>query len=373
MIVGLTRKPAPPTLATAVSGCGHWMGSVDLPYLEIFQAKGRLYAYYRRGSLRRRIHGALGSPEFLAHYQALHAEAEAAVKPVAGLIPGSLRALIAAYRASDEWAQLRPATHKDYEKGMGPLEDYFGHLPVATLPRAFVFKLRDAYATKDGRRTPQRGNRMVAVLSILMSWGVDRGWRPDNQNPCLRPKKLKGGPGWRAWSDAELATFLGSAPDGLRLAGLLAAGTGQRGEDLITMTWAAFDGAAIEVMQRKTGARVWVPCHSALRNALAEVPRLAVTILTRPDGKPWKIDHFRHAVGAAIHAAGLRGVVWHGLRGTATGWLAEAGCTEAEIQAITGHKSSAMAQHYRRGADQKRLAKAAVEKLEHRIAKPKSG
>ena len=348
---------------------------MDLPYVDTIPARGRTYYYYRRGKLRQRIRGNPDEPGFLEAYAAIHAAAQAADAKAAasepGVAPGSMAALIRAYRTSPEWRALKPATHSDYEKALGPLEARYGHLAIATMPRAFVFGLRDAYATKpnpDPKQppipTPRRANRMVAVLSILLSWCVDRGWRPDN--PALRPKKLKTGEGWRPWTAAELAAFEACAdiaPE-LKLAVVMAAASGQRGEDLVTMAWSAYDGTAIEVVQAKTGARVWVPLHATAKARVDAAPRRAVTILTRPDGKPWKIDHFRHAMGAAIRAAGLSGVVTHGLRATAATWLAEAGCSEREIMAITGHTSSASVSRYTRQADRKRQATAAVTKLE---------
>jgi integrase len=44
--------------------------------------------------------------------------------------------------------------------------------------------------------------------------------------------------------------------------------------------------------------------------------------------------------------------------------LAEAGCSTHEIAAITGHETLAMVELYTRGADQKRRAAAAIQKLE---------
>ena len=41
--------------------------------------------------------------------------------------------------------------------------------------------------------------------------------------------------------------------------------------------------------------------------------------------------------------------------------LAELGCSEKQIAAITGHKTSAMVSLYTREADQKKLADAAIE------------
>ena len=76
------------------------------------------------------------------------------------------------------------------------------------------------------------------------------------------------------------------------------------------MTWSAFDGEAIELIQEKTGTHLWVHCPAALRACLAAEPRVGVTILTRPvmrgkkgaspDHVPWKIDYFRHAMAQAI-------------------------------------------------------------------------
>jgi len=45
--------------------------------------------------------------------------------------------------------------------------------------------------------------------------------------------------------------------------------------------------------------------------------------------------------------------------------LAEAGCSEKEIQAITGHATSRMVAHYTKGADQRKRATAAITKLEN--------
>ena len=46
--------------------------------------------------------------------------------------------------------------------------------------------------------------------------------------------------------------------------------------------------------------------------------------------------------------------------------VAEAGCSDREIMAILGHRTAAMVIKYTRGAEQKRLAKAAIVKLESR-------
>ena len=60
----------------------------------------------------------------------------------------------------------------------------------------------------------------------------------------------------------------------------------------------------------------------------------------------------------------LGSYVLHGLRHTAGVALAEVGCTEKEIMAITGHETSASVRVYIKKANQKRLARSAIHKLE---------
>ena len=57
-----------------------------------------------------------------------------------------------------------------------------------------------------------------------------------------------------------------------------------------------------------------------------------------------------------------------GLRKAAARRLAEAGCTEHEIAAITGHASLREVARYTKAADQKKLATSAMEKVKARTS-----
>jgi len=62
-----------------------------------------------------------------------------------------------------------------------------------------------------------------------------------------------------------------------------------------------------------------------------------------------------------VAKAGLPlGLSPHGLRKAAARRLAEAGATEHQIAAVTGHKSLAEIQRYTKAANQARLARSAV-------------
>jgi hypothetical protein len=62
------------------------------------------------------------------------------------------------------------------------------------------------------------------------------------------------------------------------------------------------------------------------------------------------------------------GYTFHGLWASSVEKLREAGCGDREIEAITG-MSPSMITRYSRRADQKRLAKAAVRRLEKRTTR----
>ncbi|HVM81665.1 MAG TPA: site-specific integrase, partial [Stellaceae bacterium] len=58
-----------------------------------------------------------------------------------------------------------------------------------------------------------------------------------------------------------------------------------------------------------------------------------------------------------------KGLTYHGLRHTVGKRLADAGCDTRDIQAWLGHRTSAMAEHYAKEADQRLRVKGAVAKL----------
>ena len=332
------------------------IASISLPYVWRTTAKGRVYWYFRRDGLRIRLPGEPGSPEFLSAY---HKHMQPVVTPVRPQ-NGTMGALIDAYVSSAEWRQLKPATHTDYNKFLPVWREKYRDRRVAAIDRATVLRIRALYAETSNRQ----GNKAVAVLSAILSWAVDHGYRSDN--PALRPKRLKVSGGYRAWTDDEVDTFLDKAPPHLRLGCLLALGTGQRGADLVRMTWAAYRDRTIEVVQSKTGKRIWIPVHERLAEVLEAQPKVALTILTTAQGRPYSVGWFQHAVSKAIHDAGLSGVVAHGWRTTSISWLAEAGCTVHEIAAISGHTTLQMIEGYTRDVNTRQLAQSAVAKLNGR-------
>ena len=151
--------------------------------------------------------------------------------------------------------------------------------------------------------------------------------------------------------------------------------TGQRQGDLLRLPWSAYDGESIRLKQSKTGERVPVPAGAPLKAILDAMPRRSPIILVNSEGRPWTPDGFRAWFFKARDAAGLKGLTFNDLRGTAVTRLALVGCTEAKIASITGHSlsdvSSILDAHYLHRDPE--LARDAIHRLEMRYAKPAGG
>jgi integrase len=291
----------------------------------------RVYHYAWKGGPA--LRGEPGSPEFVASYNAAVAQKVAPPN-------GALLALLFRFQESAEFHfGISSRTRRDYIKQIKRIERAFGDFPIKALadPRARSIFLdwRDQLA----KTSLRQADYAYGTLARILSWAHNRGLIA--VNPCAKGGKLYHGSRVdKVWTDEQVAQFLQAAPPYLRLAMLLAINTGQRQGDLLRLPWSAYDGKYIKLRQRKTGAYVPIPVADALKAALDAAPRQSPIMLTNSEGKPWSESGFQSAWGKATIRAGIRGLTFHDLRGTAVLTLARAECNEVEIYSITGHKPS---------------------------------
>lgn len=338
---------------------------IELPYIETQRDReGRVrYWYFRRRGQRWRLPGEPMSEDFMAEYHRLLKVTEpvvgAGLPDKRGFAPGSLGALVNSYFGCAKFKQTKPSTKSEYRRILEKLQQEDGHRPVRDLKRRHVRLLRDERA-----ETPGAANTLVRMLKLLLNFAVDEEWI--EANPATKVDMLKVG-AWRSWKDEECAAFEAKWSPGTmeRRAYALALYTGQRKSDLVLMARAHRKGGAIRVIQGKTGEELWVPEHRELTAELSRGVQGHMSLLVTSQGKAFDPVYFGAWFADAIEKADLpEACVLHGLRKTAARKLAEAGCTEEEIKAITGHVTSRMVGHYTRGANQKKRASAAILKLE---------
>lgn len=337
------------------------MAKVDLPYVHTFKARGRTYFYYRRAGVRQRLNGDPGSIEFHQDYQRIHASFEAG-KGGAGVLPGSFEALCRSYFGCPEFRQLKPRSQREYKYFGDKMREEYGKLPIRGISRRFVIAFRDSMQDR-----PAGANQAVKVLRVILGHGVDREWL--TTNPAKGVKALKIGDGWQPWPEASLERAHKGFTGAPRIAFMLALYTGQRKGDILAMRWNDIDGDGIRVKQQKTGTELWIPLHPTLRAELAQVERKGMTIVARLDGRPYTEGGFYRQWRTQQDKLGLALLPLHGLRKNATQILFEVGCTTQEVQAITGHASLQMLQHYGKGANQKRMAQRAMNAWETKSGK----
>ncbi|MBS4046549.1 MAG: tyrosine-type recombinase/integrase [Alphaproteobacteria bacterium] len=277
-------------------------------------------------------------------------------KPPAANTVGWLRRI---YLAGPDFAALAPSTQK-YYKIMLHYLDGVRHMPVQDVEMGHIAHIRDRLAAD----RPGMANLFVGVCSALFKWARLRGHRKGDNPAHGIPKLQLGERG--AWPDSALLKAESEMQGPIRLAFMLALHTGQRQGDVIGMTWSQFDGQGISLRQGKTGVDLYIPATPALKAALeaAREGRGAVQIVAGPKGA-YSLQGFRYAWDCEMKRIGMhgQGLLFHGLRHTALTRLAEAGCSEREIMAISGHKSPTTVSRYVRLANQRTMAEAAIVKL----------
>jgi len=347
------------------------------PYLNKVTAKGRIYYRYRRNGQIIPLPSDPAMPEFMAAYHRIHASFETGTSLADMALPGSIAALITAYKKSAEYMELKPRVKDLYVGALDQIKIKLGKYPAKKLTRRVALEWRDTLID-----TPAKANNLMSVLKRLYSFGVDRGHV--KVHPVAGIARLKVGE-WRPWTVGEVTAFREKAEPHMRLALDLALYTGQRLGDVAAMRWNHIEDGGINVKQQKGDERLWIPIHRNLwtaieaakaekkrRNAEREKRKIsklpdAITILAAARGNPYTAENLKHKFKDALRATGLpNDLVFHGLRKTAAVMLAEAGCTTEQIKAITGHRTDEMVAYYARQANQKVLAKAAVRKLERK-------
>jgi integrase len=331
---------------------------LDLPYIHRVRRGARTYHYFRKpGFPPTRIPGTPGTREFGDVYQALLKQE----KPPIGAarnVPGSVGALVAAWKLSPGYVRLKPRSKRTYGRLLDAWAKGKEDRPVAMLEPRHIIGFRDALGS-----TPAQANATLNVLRQILQFAFERGWRRDN--PCRDVKRIRYGKKPHAtWTEEDIEAFEAKHPLGSRARTALALllYLGQRSGDTIRMGPQHVRDGSVHVVQEKTGKALAVPMHQDLRDALAAHPGGHLAFLVTYTGAPFASQTaFANWFRDCTRAAGLDLPV-HGLRKATCCRLAEAGCTPHQIAAITG-QSMKIVELYTRDVSQRRLAESAVTRL----------
>jgi integrase len=291
-------------------------------------------------------------------YEAALGGTENQPKPTNYATKGTFNHLALKYFSSPDFLRLRPQTRHVYRLVIERFLEDHGHRLVREMIRDDVKRIVASKAD-----TPGAANDLLKKIRALIRFAIESGIRTDD--PTLRIKAFPEGE-IHTWTEDEIAQFEARWPKGTRqrTAFALFLYTGQRRSDVVRMAWTDLKGDAIKIIQQKTGAKLTIRLHPELQEILRHWPRSHIPILTTVFGKSFSVAGFGNMMADAIRAAGLSArCVSHGLRKAAARRLAEVGCSEKQIAAVTGHTTLKEVARYTRAANQERLAADAVDML----------
>jgi integrase len=345
---------------------------------------GNVRIYYRRpGQQKVRLRGPVGSPEFLIDYQraadAITSSATAMTPKVEKDRTGTLRWLCTQYFASPMYKQLDPSTRRTRRSILERFCDNNGDgvKPFAQLLPRHVRARRDAIM-----ETPASANNMIKTLRQLFRFA--NRYDMYDGNPAEKVEYLAmNAEGYHSWTLEEIKAYEAVHPvDSMaRLALALALYTGQRRSDLIRFGWQDIredDAGTLWLIftQQKGRNRhpisLEIPIIPELQQYLKGERTDNGTFLVNEYGRPFTVAGFGNRFRKWCDAAGLKNCSVHGLRKAAAARLAELGCSEFEIMAITGHQTSKEVTRYTKGASQKLRAASALTKLSPPVPDRKS-
>jgi integrase len=254
---------------------------------------------------------------------------------------GAIRQLAELYVKAPEFTGLSTKWQSARKYYLGIVEDELDWLTVDDLndreSRGDFYELRDKFASK-----PDTSDKIMDALKGLLAWAYERNKISYNHALGI-PRLAKAGKRRNdiVWTEDREAIVYASFPPLLAQAFRFSLFTAMRQSDMRSIKWDNYRDGWITYRQSKTGAVVYLPVYALapLKELVDGLERRSDFMLTSPRGLQLLGPNLRADFRAALIKTELKDedLHWHDLRGTATTRLLEAGCTDAEVAAITGH------------------------------------
>lgn len=302
------------------------------------------WRFRRKGYPSKYLQAPHGTKEFEKEYAACLA-GEPIKVGVDRTRPGSLADVIKRYYSDNAFMDLQDATKVVYRGVLERFRASFGDDPMIKFDAQRIATLMNNMRDK-----PSAAARLRKLFIQLFKVARVAKIVPFSFDPVKDTKAPKSvSDGYHRWTESELTAFeatfaLGTKP---RLAFALLLYGAQRSGDVRFMSHATIADGRIRLKQSKTSNSVNVPVVAPLREALDAGPLGATLLLETRDGEAYTPKGFYGMMKKACVKAGIPHCSPHGLRKAAARRCREAGCTDEQGMAITGHKT---VKEYRRYA-----------------------
>jgi hypothetical protein len=307
-----------------------------------------------------------------------------------GTASGTFDWMITIYKSSPLYQKLPSKTRRSYDAvlrlvSLHKLKDgrTFSALLLKSITPGAADRLYAKLKEKPGGGERNR-TAVLAVTVCKRAWNVARRDKPKVvpwENPFDKMELSYAPRTTRPVTHAELERFVCAADNAgegsLGTAAMIAYYWLQREEDIIgRLGWNDYrppDAPDVaRIFHHKTRERVDMPLYDhdgtvlwpELMGRLDSAPRHGTLIVTRdrPDRRrkvylPWKEDYFRHRVAAIREVAGIDfDAKFMGLRHGGSTESGDADLTDAQIRALSGHRTTAMTALYTKRTMQQRRA-----------------
>lgn len=325
-------------------------------------AKGKDYWYFDTGARNakgRPILTALPTPDDPLFGRRL-ADAQAARKKRANRATDSgimtIRRMADLFEKSDKFRKYAEGTQRAYSIYLEVLRDQVGPAIAAEFTSEDAQVLADSMADRPGA-----ANLTIGTLGALYKWGRSRGHVPKSVKPTADVELMEIGE-HDPWPDWLLEEALKADDALIRIVVALLYFTAQRIGDVVKMQWTVFAGGRVKLKPQKTKDQerneIDFAQHPELAAILADTPKLGMTVIAKPNGRPYATSTVRERLQEWAEKRGAD-VVPHGLRKNAVNALLEAGCSTWEVQAIS-LQSPAVIEHYAKRRNRSKLGDSAV-------------
>lgn len=318
--------------------------------------------YVRKGrGPRIRLHSSYGSDEFWKEYRAAMEGLPSQKKAKAPRL--SLEWALDRYRASSQWAGLSNATRRQRENIYRSVIKTSGSTSLTAVTREAIIQGRERRAD-----VPHAANNFLKAMRGFFGWAVGDGalvaTDPTKGVSLLKGKNDKYG--FHTWTQEELEKFEKKWPVGTRerLAFDILIHTGLRRGDAVVLGKQHVRNSVITIRTEKTDTEVDIPIVPALAASIAATKTGDLTFLVSQAGTRYTKESFGNWFREACRDAECPGSA-HGLRKAQAVRLAESGASNQEMMALLGWSDGKMADHYTKAANRRRLAKAAMDRLEN--------
>ncbi len=332
------------------------------PYVNVQRSGRHVYYYFRRGKGKRTPLPDPRADDFIVKYQAALAASGEPTRKI--ITAGTLEWLIARYRETAIYASFSKATRKQRDNIFRGIMARAGDKPYRNISRQSIIAGRD-----DRAATPAQARNFLDAMRGLFRWALEAGHVSADPTAGVRNPPRPKGPGFQIWSEAEVdayrATWALGTSERVWLEVLI--GTGARRGDAVILGRQHLRDGMIAVETQKEGVWAYVPVLDTMQEAIEKGPTGDLTFIVGKTGRNFTKESFGNAFRAACRAAGVQKSA-HGLRKYAATAYAEAGLSDGELESIFGWvRGSAMAAHYSKNAERKRMAEGAAEKIRNTL------